>query len=586
MRTKLVGVRLMAGQQTLNLYVEVRLLHPQLINTPAKGVFIYTKQCCYDKIYLGIFINTMKSTLKPFTRSIRIYLFVITFLSGMTSLAVEFAASRLLGNVFGTSNIVWASIIGLILIYLTVGYWLGGKLADRSPTIETLLLVLLWAGFTVGLVPIISRPVLSVSANAFDQLEIPVLFGSFTAVLILFSIPVTLLGVASPFVLKLLLTDTGKTGGVAGKISAISTLGSFLGTFVTVIVLIPLVGTYRTFLILSLTMIAAIFSGFLLVKQYKYFLIYFWMPLTIIVLLIIGVRGTDKKTQGLIYETESAYNYIQVLQQGDYRFLRLNEGQGVHSIYHPTNYFYSGPWSQVLVAPYFNPSPYEPSQVNRIAILGLAAGTTARQASVAYPEAKVDGFEIDPEIIRVGEAYFSMSLPNLSPIAEDARWGITKNQHLYDIISIDAYKPPYIPAHMITIEFFRVVRSHLSPGGVMVINVGRSPLDRDLVDALATTINQVFSKVFITDIPDSFNTMIFASNNVDASWDNFVQNMDHLEDIHASEILIEASKLALLGKVAGYETSRIFTDDLAPIEWMTNKIVLDYVFSEEVTNLE
>jgi hypothetical protein len=173
-------------------------------------------------------------------------LFVITFLSGMTSLAVEFAASRLLGNVFGTSNIVWASIIGLILIYLTLGYWLGGRLADRSPKIETLLLILIWAGFTIGLVPIISRPVLSISANAFDQLEIPVLFGSFAAVLILFSVPVSLLGVASPFVIKLLLTDTGTTGGVAGKISAVSTLGSFLGTFITVIVLIPLIGTYRT----------------------------------------------------------------------------------------------------------------------------------------------------------------------------------------------------------------------------------------------------------------------------------------------------------------------------------------------------
>lgn len=586
MRTKLVGVRLMAGQQTLNLYVEVRLLHPQLINTPPKGVFIFPREFWYDKIDKGKLTSNMRNILIPFTKTIRIYLFVITFLSGMTSLAVEFAASRLLGNVFGTSNIVWASIIGLILIYLTLGYWLGGKLADRSPKIETLLLVLLWAGFTVGLVPIISRPVLSISANAFDQLEIPILFGSFAAVLILFSVPVTLLGVASPFAIKLLLTDTGRVGGIAGKISAVSTLGSFLGTFLTVIVLIPLIGTYRTFLILSLTMIVAVLLGLLLIKQYKLILINLWMPLTIIVLLIIGVRGTDKKSEGLIYETESAYNYIQVLQQGDYRFLRLNEGQGVHSIYHPTEYFYGGPWSQVLVAPYFNPSPVNPSKVNRIAILGLAAGTTARQANVVYPGAKVDGFEIDPEIIRVGETYFGMSLPNLNAIAEDARWGLEKNEQHYDIISVDAYKPPYIPAHMTTVEFFRVVSSHLSPSGVMVINVGRSPINRDLIDALATTINQVFSKVFITDIPESFNTMIFATNNFDASWDYFIQNMTHLAESQASDILIKTGNITLMGKVAGFETSKIFTDDLAPIEWMTNKIVLDYVFSEEVTNLE
>lgn len=528
----------------------------------------------------------MKNSLEPFTRVIRKYLFILTFFSGMTSLAVEFAASRLLGNVFGTSNIVWASIIGLILIYLTLGYWLGGKLADRSPKIETLLFILLWAGFTVGLVPILSRPVLSISSDAFDQLKLPVLFGSFASVLILFSIPVTLLGVASPFVIKLLLTDTGKTGGIAGKISAISTLGSFLGTFFTVIVLIPLIGTYRTFLLLSLTMLVVVFLGFILIKQNRYVLIYIWMPIIITALFIFGVRGTDKNSQGIIFETESAYNYIQVLQQGDYRFLRLNEGQGVHSIYHPTDYFYGGPWSQVLVAPYFNPSPFDPSAVNRIAILGLAAGTTARQASVVYPAAIVDGFEIDPEIIQVGKTYFDMDLPNLNPIAEDARWGITKSDQLYDIISVDAYKPPYIPAHMTTIEFFGIVNQHLAPDGVMVINVGRSPVNRDLIDALATTINHVFPKVFITDIPDSFNTMIFATNNINASWDHFNQNFVHMVDIQVSDILIEASKVTIMGKVAGYETSKVFTDDLAPIEWMTNKIVLDYVFSEEVTSLE
>jgi spermidine synthase len=333
-------------------------------------------------------------------------------------------------------------------------------------------------------------------------------------------------------------------------------------------------------------MIAAVLLGFLLIKQFKYLLIYSWMPLIVIGLLIFGIKGTDKNSQGLIYETESAYNYIQVLQQGDYRYLRLNEGQGVHSIYHPTEYFYGGPWSQVLVAPFFNPSSMDPSQVNRIAILGLAAGTTARQASVVYPEAKVDGFEIDPEIIRVGETYFGMRLPNLNAIAEDARWGITKSEQRYDIISVDAYKPPYIPAHMTTVEFFRVVKSHLSPSGVMVINVGRSPLDRDLIDALATTINQVFPKVFITDIPDSFNTMIFATNNIDASWIYFNQNLTHLVESQASDILIKAGHITLLGKVEGFETSKVFTDDLAPIEWMTNKIVLDYVFSEEVTNLE
>ena len=515
----------------------------------------------------------------------RTYLFITAFFAGMTSLAVEFAASRLLGNVFGTSNLVWASIIGLILIYLTVGYWLGGKLADRSPNAKTLFVVLLWAGFCIGLVPLISRPVLSFSSDAFDQLNLPGLFGSFSVVVILFSVPVTLLGVASPFVIKLLLKDPERTGSVAGKVSAISTLGSFLGTFVTVLVMIPLMGTYRTFILLSLVMLAISFVGLLVTGSRKVAWVYLWMPVVIIILAFIGLRGTDKNSPGLVYETESAYNYIQVLESGDYIFLRINEGQGVHSIYHPTELFYAGPWSQALVPPLFNPS-FSPDQVNRIAILGLAAGTTARQASVVYPQAVVDGFEIDPKIIDVGNRYFGMELSNLNTFTEDARWGLAHSEHLYDIISVDAYKPPYIPAHMTTVEFFAEVKAHLRDDGLMVINVGRSPLDRVIVDSLASTISEVFPKVFISDIPNSFNTVIFASTSSQASWQNLEINLvaHSAEDLPA--LLQQAATITLAGRVDEFERIPIFTDDRAPIEWLTNKIVLDYVFSDEAGDLE
>src|SRR5512143_2603059 len=180
------------------------------------------------------------------------YLYFTVFCAGMTSLAIEFAASRLLGNTFGTSNLVWASIIGLILIYLTVGYFIGGRWADRSPNLQTMYTVLAWGGFTAGLVPFISHPVLRIAAEAFDQLQVGILFGSFTAVLVLFIIPVTLLGMISPFAIRLAIVDSRQAGRISGQIYAISTLGSFLGTFLPVLVLIPLVGTTYTFLIFSL----------------------------------------------------------------------------------------------------------------------------------------------------------------------------------------------------------------------------------------------------------------------------------------------------------------------------------------------
>ena len=124
----------------------------------------------------------------------RNYLLIAVFASGMTTLAVELTASRLLGNIFGTSNLVWASIIGLILIYLTVGYFLGGWWADRSPHPRTMYLIMAWGAFLIGIVPLVANPVLRTAANAFDGLEIGILLGAFTGVLILFSLPVILLG--------------------------------------------------------------------------------------------------------------------------------------------------------------------------------------------------------------------------------------------------------------------------------------------------------------------------------------------------------------------------------------------------------
>ena len=201
-------------------------------------------------VFLGYNLNTfLERRHAPASMINHRYLYLTIFISGMTGLAVEFAASRLLGNVFGTSNLVWASIIGLILIYLTLGYYLGGRWADRSPYPATLFRILAWAGFLVGVIPVVSKPVLRLSAAAFDQLQIAVLGGSFVAVLILFSVPVTLLGTASPFAIRLTIQDPAQAGKLSGRLYAVSTLGSFAGTFLAVLLLIPTIGTFYTFII-------------------------------------------------------------------------------------------------------------------------------------------------------------------------------------------------------------------------------------------------------------------------------------------------------------------------------------------------
>ncbi len=506
------------------------------------------------------------------------YLFITVFFSGMTALAIELAASRLLGNVYGSSNLVWASIIGLILIYLTLGYWLGGKLADKHPQYRMFYRILMWGSLTVGLVPMVSRPILRVTANAFDQLQIPILVGAFVTTMILFAIPVTLIGMASPFALKLTLKNKSQAGKASGRISAVSTLGAFIGTFLPVLVLIPLIGTYRTFLFFSSLLMLVATIGFLLYVDFKSWLTYSWMPILIILMWVFGTRGVDKATQNMIYETESSYNYIQVIERDSYRFLRLNEGQGMHSVYHPTQLFYYGPWSQVLVAPFFNPPSKGLESVDSMALVGLAAGTSARQASTVYKGIHIDGFEIDPKIVDIGRKYFDMNQPNLEVFVQDGRWGLAHSKRTYDIISVDAYRPPYIPWHMTTLEFFQVVYEHLSEDGVMVINIGRSPVDRTLVNDLATTLNQLFPTLFVMDVPDSFNTMIFATKQ-QGSWANFEVNYAELVEKEADPLLLKAMSMTIINKQPTPKDTRVYTDDQAPIEWLTNKIVMDFILS-------
>jgi predicted membrane-bound spermidine synthase len=506
----------------------------------------------------------------------------------MTSLAVEFSASRLLGNYFGTSNLVWASIIGLILIYLTLGYFIGGIWSDRSPKFRTFYTILLWAGFTVGLIPLISRPILRFASQAFDQLEFGVLIGSFVAVMILFSIPVTLLGTASPFAIRLGIRDTQEAGGLSGRIYATSTLGSFIGAFLPVLLLIPTIGTYRTFLFFSLLLVLISLYGLWRLVGQREALVYIWMPVVIILLMILGVRGFDKSSTGLIYENESAYNYIQVQEVNGYRFLRLNEGQGVHSIWHPTEMFFGGPWEEVLAAPFFNPQGVDPAGIREMAIIGLAAGTTARQAAAVFPNIHIDGFEIDSRIIAVGKTFFGMDIPQLTTYSQDGRIGLENSTKKYQVISVDAYRPPYIPAHLTTVEFFESIYNHLTPDGTMVINVGRAPDDRRLVDALYSTIGQVFPSLYVVDLPLSYNSLIYATK-APTSVSNLAANLDFLNQRGSPPLLLMQSLYVAFNNLQpspSIDNKLVFTDDRSPVEWITNNMVLKFMFSGQMEQLQ
>lgn len=505
------------------------------------------------------------------------YLLFTVFISGMTVLGAELTAARLIGNVFGTSNLVWASIIGLMLIYLTLGYFLGGKWADQNPTAGAMYRILAWAAFTVGLVPYVAVPVLRYAAGAFEALNIGIMAGSFIAVLILFIVPITLLGTISPYAIRLSVDDTTKTGQVSGRIYGVSTLGSFIGTFLPTLVMIPTIGTTRTFLVFGLFLLFVALGGLWKFAGRNEMFKLIWMPVALVIIAILAAGQSLKNNTGQVYESESAYNYIQVQEAGGFTLLRLNDGQGVHSIYHPDILYYNGPWEQFLVGAYF----YEnrsPDEIKRMAIVGLAAGTAARQATAVYGnDIIIDGFEIDEKIVEAGKTYFDMNMPNLNVIIGDGRFNLVRSPYQYDIIAIDAYRPPYIPAHMTTLEFFEISASRLTEDGVLTLNVGSVPGDRRLIDGLATTMAVIFPSIHIMNIPNTLNTMIFATKQPTTAA-NFAANLVKVsQDTSLHPLLVTTMASTFANLQPGYETTTVFTDDLAPIEWIVNDMVFNFV---------
>jgi len=514
----------------------------------------------------------------------RRYISFTVLISGMTTLAAEFGASRLLQMRFGSVNLVWAVIIGLILVYFAAGYALGGRQADRSPHPETMFTFLAWGGATLGLIPVISQPILLAAASAMQALDLGVIAASFLATLLLFSVPVTLLAMTSPFALRITLQDTQQAGNVAGNLYALSTVGSVLGAFLPTLLLFPLLGVSRTLLLFGLLILLVALGGLELEKRRRKVALFGLWALVLTGFLLFGDFHV-KNSPGQVFETESQYNYIEVQQVNGFTLLRLNDGQGVHSIYHPELLYYNGPWEHFLAAPFFNPN-YAPEDVKRIAIVGLAAGTTARQAAEVFDAVEIDGFELDGEIVAVGRQYFGMTMPNLTVYIEDGRWGLEHSPGQYDLIAVDAYRPPYIPPHMTTQQFFQIAYDRLSDKGVLAVNVGRAPGDRRLIDGLATTIASVFPSIHIIDIPNTLNSIVYASKQPTQA-DDLMHNYAALsarEDVHP--LLLTVLSSTLVNLQPGYETTQIFTDDQTPIEWLTDNLVVNFLLHGDVETLQ
>src|SRR5918992_5688027 len=405
---------------------------------------------------------------------------LLVFVVGTGSLGAEIAAVRLLAPYFGASTIVWANTIGIVLVALSVGYWLD------------------------------------VAVDALDSISAGAFLGSLFAVLVLVAVPVLLLGAVSPYAIRLAVSTVEEAGTVAGRLYALSTAGSLVGTLVSALLFIPLVGTRRTFLIFALAIAVVAVLGLRPVRRWAV------APALIALLIALPVGTLKAKTDAdahVIHEAETEYQYARVLQYDDgSRTLELNEGQAQHSVCEaecdagpagprdPASVLTGDVWDGHLVLGFAGYD--EPPR--RVAILGNAAGTTSRAYEEFFPGTRIDGVEIDGELSEIGREYFDMNNPRLELYHEDARPFLRRIDARYDQISVDAYRQPYIPFYLTTEEFFETVRDRLRPGGVLVLNVGHPEGQDDLEKVLTATIGEVFPNVMRDPIEDT-NTLLVAS---------------------------------------------------------------------------
>jgi spermidine synthase len=493
----------------------------------------------------------------------------------MASLGVEFGAARLLAPYFGTSLYVWGVLIGLVLIYLSVGYVIGGRLADRRPDDALLYQITAWAGLWIGVIPLVSYPILLASQQGFKDLSAGLVAGTLLAVVLMFAVPVILLGCVSPFAIRLLLKDVETGGNTAGRVYALSTAGSILGTFLPVFWFIPTYGTRPTLegfgLVLVVVSVLGLWPRRRLYASFAVAVLLAW------ILLPAGIKPPAVGT--LLTEKDSAYNYIQVVQVGSTTELILNEGQAIHSIYDSQDNLTHGYWDYLLIADAFQPALSSAPAPRSIAILGLAGGTTARQYRLAYGDSiDITGVEIDPAILDIGHRYFHLGDARAHEVVADARYWLDTQAGHYDVIVLDAYRQPYIPFHLTTEEFFQQVRAHLNPDGVAAVNVGRTQTDYRLVAALASTMAAVYPNVYLLDDPNFDNTLVFGTNEP-VSIDDVRHNLGLVDAPLASSAAQTALAEGRL-RVSAYH-SQVYTDDLAPVEQLIDEIIFSYVTGKD-----
>lgn len=506
------------------------------------------------------------------------YLYLTEFFSGMSVMAVELGASRLLAPYFSSSQIVWTIIIGTIMIAMALGNVYGGKSADKDPDPDRLYRRILIAAVWIAAIPVAGKYliilisgllVLAVDTNF-------LILAAFVSCMVIFVFPLFLLGTVTPSLVKYSVKSLDVSGETVGMLGAMNTIGSILGTFLPTFVTIPSVGTSVTFLIFSGILLALGLVYFLSRKSGKKA-----AAVSLVLFLICTVLGHSDSfafwEKELAYEGESVYNYLQVRETEEDVILSTNVLFGVQSITKKngglTGMYYDYAMAAPLMAG-FDPSSGEPC---RVLILGMGTGTYARQCLRYFGNMEIEGVEIDEKITALAGTYFDCP-PEAVTVTYDGRAYLAAADRQYDVIMVDAYQDITIPFQMSSAEFFEMVRAHLVPGGVMVVNMNmRSGSEGSINEYLADTICSVFPCAAAVDVAGGTNRELFASDSP-AMEENLREGIARLADRDLAALLTYAADS--LSACGGGE--HILTDDRAPVELLGMRAIDEIIRDEMV----
>ena len=412
--------------------------------------------------------------------SASVLIYVVAFVSGAIVMSFEMLGSRYLNPYFGSGIYTWASLISTVLIALTAGYFLGGALADRNPSPAVLGLTVIAGSVYLLALPSFAEGVLERVLDAIDDIRT----GSLVSALALMFLPVTLLGMYSPFAIRLLLRSPQSSGRVSGAVYGVSTAGSIVGTLGTTFFLIPAIGSRAITFALGAAGVIAGLSLLVLARPKRgapgaAALIVVALLTTLTApaaraesLLDEGIRTAMlKRGNGRIAHIETEYNDVFITKRQQNQLVMSFQVKGWDYTESVTNL--SDPddlplrYAQVMTI-----ATIYPETTRKVLMLGLGGGSISTYLGRFMSEAAITTVEIDPGVITAAKTYFGLrETDRMRYRAGDGRVFLNRNSEPYDLILLDAYRGGYVPFHLLTREFYTLVKQRLAPGGAAAFNV-------------------------------------------------------------------------------------------------------------------